>query len=127
MPNVNDLGESKYLKKEDVDPAVVATIESYDHVNVEKDGKPPKMKYVFKFSGLDKPLVLNKTNGNRVAKITGSPDFNDWLGKTVELYNDEMVEFGGELVGGIRIRPAQGQAAQSQAAPPAETGDDIPF
>ena len=123
MPNVNDLGESKYLKKEDVDPAVVATIESYENVNIEKDNKPPKYKYVLKFTELEKPLVLNKTNGNRIAKITGSTDFDGWIGKQIELFHDEMVEFGGELVGGIRARPVSGQADPTNKPPQ----DDIPF
>ncbi len=115
MPNVNDLSESKYLKKEDVDPPILAEITGYEQVNVEKDGKPPKWRYILKMKGIskqlplnkeneEKPMVLNKTNGNRVARITGTGDFDGWIGHQVVLYNDPDVEFGGELVGGIRIR-----------------------
>jgi hypothetical protein len=124
MPTVNDLGESKYLKKEDCEPPVVVTIVSYDNVNVEKEGKPAKMKFTLHFKGVsrqlpldkdtgqEKPMVLNKTNGNRIAKITGTPDFDGWIGKQIELFHDEMVEFGGELVGGIRARPVTPQGRQ---------------
>ena len=128
MPNVNDLSESKYLKKEDVDPAVLAEITGYEKVNVEKEGKPPKWKYVLELRGIskqlpltregkEKPLVLNKTNGNRVAHITGTSDFDGWIGKEVVLFNDPMVEFGGDLVGGVRIRAKQEAGTQGGVTP----------
>ena len=123
MPNVNDLGESKYLKKEDVDPAVIATIEGYENVNVARDNDPPSMRWALKLSGL-KPMILNKTNGNRIAKITGSGDFDGWVGKRIELYNDEFVEFAGKITGGIRVRPVKDDASPETSP---DVDQDIPF
>ncbi len=122
MPNVNDLGESKYLKKEDVDPPVVVTIESWEKVNVARDNDKAEMKYTLTFAELDKPLVLNKTNGNRIARITGEGEFDAWIGKKVELFNDEDVEFGGKLVGGIRVRKISGQLTPAQQ----QAHDNVP-
>jgi hypothetical protein len=140
MPNLNDLAESKYLKKEDVVPEVNVTIAGYEEVDVSKESDAARMKWVLTFKELDKPLVLNKTNGNRLAKITGSGDFDDWVGKKVRLYNDEMVEYAGKITGGIRIKPVAGTTPDTTSQLQPETqqvcddaglkpvsDDDIPF
>jgi hypothetical protein len=141
MPNVNDLGESKHLKTGDLPEPVAVTIMGYDRQNVAKENEPPAMKYVLKLrgdskklptdkDGNEKPMTLNKTNGNRIAKITGEGDFDKWIGKQVEIYHDPMVEFKGEIVGGIRVRPVSGQA-QPEAVQVYETAkavdEEIPF
>jgi len=103
MPNVNDLRNSQFLTKEDVEPPVKVTIKSYREQNVEMEGEPERKKWTLFFNELDKPLVLNMTNGQRIEVITGSSDFDDWIGKEITLYNDKSVSFGGKLTGGIRV------------------------
>ena len=76
MPNVNDLKDSKFLTKEDVTPDVQVTIKGWDMQDVSLETQPKKEKYVLVFEELDKPLVLNNTNGQRIAKITGSGEFD---------------------------------------------------
>ena len=122
MPNVNDLKESKFLTKNDVDPPVRVTITNWKHVDVSLEKEPEKMKYVLNFKELPKPLVLNNTNGKRIQKITGEGDFDKWIGAQIVLFNDETVEFAGELVGGIRVQVPQPQVPQ--IAP--EEIDDTP-
>jgi hypothetical protein len=123
MPNVNDLKQSKFLKKEDVVPDKVVTIKAYKTVDVSLQSQPPDEKYALYFNELEKPLVLNQTNGKRIAKIVGSDEFDDWIGKVVVLYNDEMIEFQGEIVGGIRVKAVR----QQEESPPQQQEDDIPF
>lgn len=107
MPNVNDLGTSKYLKKEDVMPDKLVTIAGYEQVNVAMDDKKtPDMKWALTFTEMDKPLVLNKTNGMLLEAITGTGEFDEWIGKKVVLYNDPLIMFAGEVKGGIRIKAA---------------------
>ena len=80
-------------------------------------------------------MVLNSTNGQAVAAITGSEETDDWIGRKVVLYDDPNVSFGGKLVGGIRIRAPRGQAAKAIAAAPKPapvaqpeaSDDDVPF
>ena len=110
MPNVSDLTQSKYLKKEDFPSPKVVTISGYEERDMSKDGAAPEMRWVLNFEELDKPMTLNKTNGNRIAAIakelykeTNSGDFDSWLGKKIELFNDKSVDFAGEIVGGIRV------------------------
>ena len=109
MPNVNDLKNSKFLAKEDVEPDVLVTIESYEEVDVSMDDKPTQNKWVLHFREMDKPMVLNKTNGMLIESIIGSGEFDDWVGKKVVLYNDKSVMFAGEFTGGIRVRAIRRQ------------------
>ena len=130
MPNVNDLKNSQFLTKEDVEPPVEVTIKSYTEQNVEMDGKPERKKWTLFFHELDKPMVLNMTNGMLLKQITGSDDFDHWIGKKVVLYNDETVMFAGEFTGGIRIRACNETSTQAEKAKEiaeTETAKELPF
>lgn len=117
MPSVNDLKQSKFLTKADVIPPVLVTIRGYEQVNVAKDGVEPENKWALQFDELEKPLVLNSTNGQIIAAITGSEDFDGWIGHKVVLYNDPNISFGGKLTGGIRCRAPRNQAPAPAPAP----------
>jgi hypothetical protein len=65
----------------------------------EKDGST-KRKYLVYFEGVEKPLVLNKTNAQKLAGAFGK-DHSKWIGMEVELY-PEMTGLGKE---GVRLRP----------------------
>ena len=105
MPKLSDLKTSKYLRKEDVDPAKQATITGYEQVNMAQNGDPEELKWVLKFDTL-KPLALNVTNGTILADIFGSDDFDDWVGKPIVLFNDKTVVYNGR-VGGTRIKAVE--------------------
>ena len=110
MPSVNDLKDSRFLTKGDVEPPVLATIKSYEETNVALESQAPELKWVLWFEELPKPLVLNTTNGQLIQAITGSGDFDDWAGAKVVLYNDKTVMFAGKLTGGIRIRQSEARS-----------------
>lgn len=116
--NVNQLKDSRFLKKEDVGNGLLVTIAEVYEENVAKEGAPEEFKWCIKFHEHDKPLVLNATNGQIIAKIAGSEESDAWTGAKVVLYNDPNVSFGGKITGGIRVRaprnlPAQGQTASA--------------
>jgi hypothetical protein len=119
MPNVSDLGKSKYLKQTDVTPDLTVTIAGYDLVNMAKEGETKEMKYCLNFQGDVKPLSLNKTNGELIELNLGSGDFDNWIGKQIILYADPTIMCKGQRTGGIRVRyyPPQQQASQSQFTP----------
>ena len=124
MPNIGDLKESRFVTQQEVDPPVLVTIKGYDQVNVAKEGADPEYRWVLRFNELDKPFTLNSTNGQIIAAITGSEDFDDWKGKHIVLYRDRTISFGGRVVGGIRVRaPKQGY----QAPEPEPDDSSIPF
>lgn len=107
--NINELRESKFLKRTDVGDGTVVTIAGVEQVNVAKEGAPEEMKWVLHVKEFDKGLVLNSTNGQLIAQALKSEESDDWTGKQIELYDDPSVSFGGKLVGGIRVRAVRGQ------------------
>src|SRR5262249_24191143 len=62
-------------------------------------------KFVLQFRELKKPFVLNKTNGKVLAKLFGTDEMDQWSGRRVSLYVKDDVEFQGEVVSAIRVRP----------------------
>lgn len=141
--NVSDLRSSKYLRKEDVGAGVLATISAITQENVSREGADSETKVVLHFHELDKPMVLNSTNGNILANITGHDTEieKNWIGARVVLYNDPTVQYAGKLIGGIRIRAPKPNAKLPAAPAPKAQGlvpggdnppvdayaDDMPF
>jgi hypothetical protein len=129
---IGQMMDSKFLKKEDVDPPKLVTICGFSQQNAGRDDAP-EMKWTMSFIELPKPMVMNSTNLQLCAQALGSDDTDHWIGKQVVLYNDPSVQFQGKLIGGIRIRAPKKKPAG--AAPPApvtapteeEYDDDIPF
>ena len=59
---------------------------------------------VILFEEIPQKLICNTTNAKRIEKLLGSPFVEDWVGKKIALYFDKTVKFGGQTVGGIRVR-----------------------
>jgi|TARA_Y100000310_G_C20386959_1_gene670892 hypothetical protein len=98
-----------------------------------KDGTPGEEKFILYLED-SKPLVLNKTNINRVVAAFGSNDADDWVGKSIIAYCDPTIEFGSEIVGGIRLRAVPKSASKGKKkntkAKKKKNGaedDEIPF
>lgn len=139
--NIAELKESKFLKKEDCGSGILVTIKGVTQENVAKEGAPQELKWCLHVAESEKPLVLNSTNGQIIAAITGSDDTDNWQGHKIVLYHDPNITFGGKLVGGIRARAPRNQApkpqapiAQRQAVPTPKPAtelnpeaDDVPF
>ena len=114
---------SKFLKKEDIDPAKLVTIKAIRQANVGQDDGPEELKWTMQFREVDKPLVMNSTNIQLCTKALGTDETDDWIGKQIVLYNDPNVSFAGKITGGIRIRAPK----KNGAPPPTEADEDIPF
>lgn len=126
--HISSLKNSNFLKKEDCDPPILVTISSVSQENVAKEGAPAEMKWCLHLEEAEKPMVLNSTNGQLIAKITGSEETEDWTGKQIVLYHDPNVSFGGKLIGGIRVRaPKKGAKVAPTAAAAEPDDDEIPF
>lgn len=97
---------SKYLSKDDVDPARVGTIDRLTRETLKSDdGDETKTVMYFREEAL-KPLILNNSNWMTCEDAYG-PDSDMWLGKRIELYLDPNVMFGPKRVGGVRVRVPQ--------------------
>lgn len=139
--DLNDFGNSKYLAGADVgERGILVTIKAvakqrvgqgasakdaciiYFHETMTPDHKPIK------------PMVCNKTNASRIAQMTGHTQNVDrnWVGAKIVVYFDPNVEFGGKLVGGLRVRAPRNQAQAPiqqprPVSPMQRTPSDVPF
>lgn len=120
--NIRDLKQSRFLTQKDIERPVLVTIAGCRAVNVAMEGAEPDERWTLSFREFEKPMVLNSTNGQIIAAITGSGESDDWIGKKIVLYVDPNVSFGGKLVGGIRCRAPKGQTVP---APKPQTFDRV--
>lgn len=74
------------------------------------------LKWVVRFHGKEKRLVLNKTNAEIIAQMAGD-DMDGWVGRTIKLYPTKT-NMQGNMVDCIRVK---------DEAPEAATSDEIPF
>jgi len=99
--------DTKYLKHQELDGQDwVLTIKSYKQEVLEKD-KNSQKKWVVYFNEVDKGLALNSTNGKTICKVLGTDDMDKWIGQKITLYTKDDIEFGGDIVSGIRVRPTK--------------------
>ena len=94
-----------YLRQEDLEGEQLVTIARVDETTFEDEGGERK-KLVVYFEEFENGLVCNATNTRRLTRACGGWDTDKWPGKRAILYVDEDVEFGGRIVGGIRVRRA---------------------
>ena len=123
--HISTFSESKYLKKEDVDPAILVTIRDLTEVNVALDGEPKKIKWALHFEEVDKPLIVNSTNAQLIARATGAEDTDAWPGHKIVLFKDDNVSFGGKLVGGIRVRAPKKLIPRPQLKPAVVDAEEL--
>lgn len=115
--------ESKYLRKEDVtEEGVIVTIKGIAEETIEADGEQKKKAVMYFVENL-KPMVLNVTNRELIKLATGARNSGEARGKKIVVYNDPSVPYAGKIVGGLRIRKAQGQPKPAAAV----DTDDVPF
>src|ERR1700679_2357072 len=88
------------------------TIVSVEEKKFDKGGN----KLAIRFAGAKKSFICNKTNSKRIAMLYGS-ETGHWPGKTIVLY-PEMVDYQGEPVWAIRVKPPASFAAQPQRPAP---------
>ena len=116
--------QSDYLTKDDVgETGINLTIAGFKIDTVGK-GENADQRCIMGFVEDHKPMVVNKTNMNRIKHITGAETTGQARGKKINVFNDPMVEYGGKLTGGIRIRPVA-EAAAPQVDD--DFADSIPF
>ena len=79
------------------------TIEKFGRKRI---GKDEKMMLVLKYKEHEKAHAIPKRDvGKVIAKVLGSNDPEDWIGKTVTLYVQPGSWFGGEVTQALRVRP----------------------
>lgn len=126
MPKVTELFPGKWLSAADLqNQEVIATIGSVTTEEFEDSGKK-SVKPVCHFQGVEKALILNKTNAVMIQEISGHDDTDNWVGVQVCLY-PTMVQFGAKMTEAIRIKrpPAAPAIAQPAPAPVAPAENQV--
>ena len=100
LQNKDYLGECDFLPGQEI----TVTIASITTSEVIGDGGKKSTKPIMKFVEPVKPLIANTVNFKRITKLLGSKYIEDWIGKQIILYGDPSVKFGGETVGGVRVK-----------------------
>src|SRR6266576_3493748 len=118
---------SKWLKAADLNGRpVTVTMSHVVMEDVSGTGDPQPVLY---FQGKDKGMVLNKTNGYKIAEIFGD-DTKEWTGRQIVLF-EAMVSFQGRTVPGLRVRIAPNNDQPRQQASNKTSAeiidDDVPF
>ena len=127
MPNISELRQSKYLKKENCHPPLILTINGTHLEDVGMEGSKDE-RYILTFEDHDKGMVLNTTNGQIIAEIVGSEEMDDWTGKQIEIYDEPNVFFAGKKIGGIRVRkpaPLLSKELKKNQKPFTDLDDDL--
>ena len=94
----------EYLKAEDVKQEIDVTIESVKLETI--DGE---QKVVLGLVGLNKRMVLNKTNKDRLKEQFSTSETDQWLNKGFTL-GRENVQYKGEEVPALRVKKQEAGA-----------------
>lgn len=97
--------DKNYLGAWDV-PDGEDLILTIDHCeqNIVKNERGSEEKLTLHFVERDyKPMILNTTNSNRIAKAYGSKKVEDWERKKIAIYTEKVTAFGGST-DALRIR-----------------------
>lgn len=111
---------STYLKAADLDGKNLLL--KMHHVDMEKVGEDSKP--ILFFVGIDKGLVLNRTNTAKIVQSYGD-EMDDWEGQEIVLF-PAMVDFKGETVEAIRVRAPQPKDRPRKADPISSGRNDFP-
>jgi hypothetical protein len=121
MAKLDDYYPKKFLSPADVDEDTIVTITEVGEDTFKDDNGEQRKKPILYFKERVKPLILNKTNFERIAEVAGD-DTEGWHATRLILYRDK-VNMRGKSVDTVRVRPAP--KAKAAAAP--EAAEEIPF
>jgi hypothetical protein len=116
MPDIDQMRESKYLRKEDCGKGILLTIAKVYRENVARQNEKPEMKWVLAFVEDCKPCVCNVENQGLIAQALGLRNSDDWVGHKIVAWSNPNVSYGGKVTGGIRFRAVR-TVAQPAPAP----------
>ena len=129
---ISQIFPSRWLKAVELGPdGLELTIRK---VTLEEVGEEREQKPVMAFDETDKELVLNITNWNSIADLTGKDDSDDWPGHKIKLVRSK-VQYGSKTVDAIRIeapdkpdKPVLRRLVKREpVARQQDGGEDVPF
>jgi len=116
VSDYDELFPSIYLRATQLEKPVTVTVAKAYAGKMETRDKTELRGFV-KFDGVEKELVLNKTNFRSLAEIAKSEKMSDWAGLIVELYVIDVQTKDG-MKKGIRIRAPERKGKDARAFMP---------
>lgn len=104
---------TKYVSSADLQGQEVPVVMSHVALEDIEDGKD-KLPVLY-FQGMQKGLVLNKTNAKTLSDSFG-PETDAWSGRGIILFSMK-VQFGKDIVDGIRVKANFAQQQPVQPTP----------
>jgi hypothetical protein len=124
---ISEMLASNWLRKEDLSDPVGGEVFTIKKLTEELVGQDQQSKWACHWRERDvAPMLLNKTNLRILAAMLGD-DTDGWIGKEVEVYHDPSISYGGQLVGGLRVRPPRPPKPRARQPRTELPDDDVPF
>jgi hypothetical protein len=112
------VADSRFLSHVDISDTedTVVTIKANAKEMVGR-GVEAAEKHILQFKELKKPFILNKTNGKLLVRLFGTEEMDAWTGRKIALYVKDDVEFQGDVVSAIRVRPTLPGTPKKDSSP----------
>jgi len=124
---MNDVFPSKWIKAEDLgDEDVLVKIAGVEMEELTNESGKKDKKPAASFVGLEKRLILSKTNWTRIAAQHGD-DSDGWIGKMITLYAEPEAKSDSGYA--ARVKVPKPKATGGLIKPKAVAADDdaVPF
>jgi len=102
--NISEMGDWRFLKREECEPPIRLTNSGLIEKDTARNGEGPDLQWCLTFEHHKGIVPLRPAVRKLVAKLLGSNETDDWIGKELEWYVDPNVTVRGERKGGIRPR-----------------------
>lgn len=124
---ISEMLQSNWLRKDDLSDPIGGEVFTIRRLTEELVGQDQQPKWACHWREKDvAPLLLNKTNLRLLAAILGD-DTDQWIGREIEVYHDPSISYGGQLVGGLRVRPPRPPKPRAQQRRPVPDVEDDPI
>lgn len=97
----------------------ILTIKDVLEQEVRTKDNGAEVKLTVLFQEVDLPLILNRTNADMIAKVTGSSFTGDWVGKQIKVGSSRIKAFG-DVWDAIRVRDEKVTKASTEPATEAQ-------
>jgi hypothetical protein len=126
MPVYNDLYSSKWFTAADLNGETLRyRIARVEPVSLkDKDSNIPKKKLAIWFNGIERELILNRTNYDRLVLAYGK-DTDKWIGTAVDVYGETTPIGVGVRLKVLKAKPADPISTGRPSDP--DMNDEIPF
>lgn len=117
--------ESAVLRFVDIDRDYTLRIKKVEKGKVTGAGGKSSGKGMIWFDGAEKPMAAGAEVLSTLAGLYGKAP-SKWVGQWVTIFPDPTVKYGGQAVGGVRVRPTKPKESECVLPSKAQTKEPQP-